>query len=107
MTHKNYAFIKNNNVVNVVVFDDPTEELLQIFKDEFELDLIIEATPKTCINGTFDGDNFWAIQPFPSWIKDENTIEWKAPIVKPNDNFDYQWNEQELKWVKIDLPLID
>jgi hypothetical protein len=104
MTHKNYAFIKNDKVVNVVVFDDPTEEILQIFKNEHEVDLIIEATLKTVVGGTFDGNNFWIIQPFPSWIKNENTIEWEAPTEMPIDGFDYQWNESKLKWVKIDLP---
>jgi len=105
MAEKNYAFIKNNYVVNVVVFDEPTKELLEIFKNEHDVDLIIEADERTFIGGTFDGKNFWRISPYPSWIKNENTLEWEAPIKMPIDDFIYEWNEAEVKWVKKDLPI--
>jgi len=105
MSEKNYAFIKNNNVVNLAVFDNPTEELLEFFKNEHGVDLIIEADKRTFIGGTFDGKNFWPIAPFPSWIKNENTLFWEAPIEKPVDEFFYDWSEAESKWVKMDLPI--
>ena len=105
MAEKNYAFIKDNNVTNIVVFDEPTKELLDFFANEHQVDLIIEADERTFIGGTFDGKNFWKVSPFSSWIKNENTLEWEAPISMPIDDFIYQWDEADTKWVKVDLPI--
>lgn len=43
--------------------------------------------------------------PYPSWILDEETCQWKAPIEKPNssDKF-YNWDEDTLSWIEISLP---
>ena len=41
MTILNYAFIKNKQVINIAVFENPTSELLNHFKNEFELDNIV------------------------------------------------------------------
>ena len=43
-------------------------------------------------------------QPFPSWILD-SAGEWQAPISKPEDNKLYLWNEKELKWVELVIPI--
>ena len=45
-------------------------------------------------------DAFIGEQPFTSWILDENTCQWKAPIDMPNDGKRYGWNEQTLTWVE-------
>jgi len=55
MAEANYAFIKNNKVVNIAVFDNPSDELLAIFKAEFSLDDIVLATEDTFIGGTWEG----------------------------------------------------
>ena len=106
MAEVNYAFIKNGDVVNVAVFEDPTDaQLLAHFKTEFSLDNIIKATDKTGIGGTYDGTKFWLPQPYPSWIKDEDTNEWVAPVAKPAfDEADpkyYEWDEATLSWVEV------
>lgn len=98
-----YAFIKNNNVVNTSVFEDPTEELLNHFKNEFELDEIVLATDKATIDGTYDGTKFWLPQPYPSWIKNEELNEWTAPVAYPtveegSDEF-YVWDEDTTSWL--------
>lgn len=103
MTQQNYAFIKNNEVVNVVIFDDPSEELLLHFKTEFNLDEILLADNKTAINGTYDGENFWLPQPYPSWIKNEETNEWESPIPYPTieegSEEIYIWDENTTSWL--------
>lgn len=38
---ENYALIKNNKVINLIVFDNPTEELLNTFKEFHQVDDII------------------------------------------------------------------
>lgn len=103
MAEANYAFIKNNNVVNVAIFDNPSIELLDHFKNEFELDLILEANDKAAINGTYDGTKFWLPQPYPSWVKNEETNNWEAPIEYPQDGLIYEWNEDILNWEEIQV----
>ena len=43
-------------------------------------------------------DAFIPIQPFPSWILDEETCLWEAPIAKPDDGEKYDWNESTQQW---------
>ena len=100
MAEKNYAFIKNNNVVNIVIFNEPTEELLQIFKLHHEVDLIVEANERTFIGGTFDGKNFWPASPFASWVRNEDTLEWNPPTLYPTDGKSYRWDEETTSWVE-------
>lgn len=107
MAEEIYAFIKNNNVVNIAYFNNPTQELLTIFKEHHQVDLIIKADLRTFIGGTYDGTNFWPIPPFPSWIKNEETLEWEAPVPKPNDDLFYKWNEDTLEWAIYELPIIE
>jgi hypothetical protein len=54
------------------------------------------------IGDTFDSIRNAFIQPklFPSWILDESTCIYKAPIDYPNDGFKYLWNETNQTWDK-------
>ena len=106
MAKTNYAFIKNGNVTNIAAFDDPSNDLLLTFKNEFDLDEILETTEKAVIGGTYDGTRFWSLQPFPSWVKDETTGEWIAPtpMPTPEPGFYFRWNEDALEWVEATLP---
>lgn len=44
-------------------------------------------------------DAFIPPQPFPSWILDENTCLWNAPIAIPIDDNQYIWDESTISWV--------
>lgn len=103
MAQINYAFIKDENVVNIAVFDDPTPELLNYFKEAYQLDDIILSNTKAEIGGTYDGTKFWLIQPYPSWIKNEEANEWEAPIPYPEieegSDEQYIWDENTLSWL--------
>lgn len=98
MSVVSYAFIKNNQVVNVAVFEDSiTEEILDHFKNESKVDNLILANEKTAMGGTFDGTKFWLPQPYPSWIKGEE--DWQAPVEMPVEEGKYfTWNEEILNW---------
>lgn len=98
MTINSYAFIKNNEVVSIALFDDPTEELLNHFKEANNIDLIILSNDKTMIGGTYDGTKFWIIKPQPSWIKNEELNEWVPPIPYPQDGGVYVWDESTTTW---------
>ena len=43
-------------------------------------------------------DAFVPPRPFPSWILDEQTCLWNAPIARPTDGKRYEWNESTKKW---------
>ena len=45
-----------------------------------------------------DRDAFIAPKPFNSWILNEDTCLWNAPVAKPIDDNKYNWNEQTLSW---------
>ena len=47
-------------------------------------------------------DAFIAPQPYPSWILDESTCWWEAPIPMPvpNNPPQYDWDEATLSWVE-------
>ena len=99
-----YAFIKDGEVVNIVVFEDSTEEqFLENFKDELLLDNIILTTDKAAVGGTYDGTKFWLPKPYPSWVK--GTDDWEAPVSYPNFNKEepkhYEWDEATFSWVEI------
>jgi hypothetical protein len=47
-------------------------------------------------------DAFIPPQPFPSWILDDNTCLWEAPVPYPNDGHLYRWDEDTLSWVRVD-----
>ena len=103
MTESGYAFVKNNSVVNIAVFDTPSNELLDHFKNEFELDEIVLATDKTVVGGIYDGTKFWPLQPYPSWIKNEELNEWEPPVPYPVtqevSDETYVWDENTISWL--------
>ena len=47
-------------------------------------------------------DAFIPPKPFNSWILNETTCRWEAPVVKPDDGQQYTWNETNQTWDLID-----
>jgi hypothetical protein len=45
-----------------------------------------------------DRDAFIPKKPFNSWILNEDTCLWNAPVAYPNDSDKYIWNESTLTW---------
>jgi hypothetical protein len=41
---------------------------------------------------------------FESWILDEDTCLWNAPVAMPEDGNQYEWNEQSVSWVSVEQP---
>jgi len=54
------------------------------------------------IGYTFDAvrDAFISPQLFLSWVLNEQTCRWEAPIPMPEDGKRYQWDEPSLSWVE-------
>jgi hypothetical protein len=43
-------------------------------------------------------DAFIPPKPFNSWILNETTCNWEAPVAMPNDGNQYKWNEINQNW---------
>jgi len=43
-------------------------------------------------------DAFIAPKPFNSWILNETTCQWNAPVAYPTDGKRYSWNETTKNW---------
>jgi len=44
---------------------------------------------------------YQARKPYPSWIGNEETMSWSAPVSYPNDDNSYTWDETIVNWVEI------
>ena len=55
------------------------------------------------LGGTYDDqrDAFIPPKPYSSWILNETTCLWKAPVDRPADGKHYFWDETQLNWVEI------
>ena len=40
----------------------------------------------------------WAEHGYPSWVFNETTCVWEAPIEKPDNDKIYDWNEENTQW---------
>mgnify|MGYP003649670403 FL=1 len=114
---KYFAKIDENNLIlTIEVLNDdvaPDENtgitfLKNFYKNENQKWKMCEkssgGTPGTVasIGGTWDETNqgFWAIQPYPSWTKNNSTWKWDAPVLFPSIANDYSiwWDEENLLW---------
>jgi hypothetical protein len=49
-----------------------------------------------------DLDAFVPPKPYPSWVLDDATCQWKAPVPMPQDGDLYEWDEAAGEWVVVD-----
>ena len=43
-------------------------------------------------------DAFIPPKPYESWILNEDTCNWEAPVTRPDDGNNYRWNEEITNW---------
>jgi len=113
-----FAKIDENNIVTsvVVVNNKDTADASGVEKEHIgaaHLEKILGGTWKqTSYNGnfrknyagigySFDGERnaFIPPKPFNSWILNETTCQWKAPVAMPNDGQMYAWDENIQNWI--------
>ena len=46
-------------------------------------------------------DAFIPPKPYPSWILEETSCLWRAPVAVPQDGKQYAWNEASTSWTEI------
>jgi len=96
----------NNLVIQVLVLDDSKTAnwLLQRFGGTWIQTSYRGEIRKNYagIGYTYDSelDAFIPPKPFDSWILDEETAQWEAPIEYPTDGKNYYWDEDSTAWVE-------
>jgi hypothetical protein len=49
-------------------------------------------------------DAFVAPKPYASWVLNNTTADWEAPVAMPSDDKQYRWDEPTLTWVEVEVP---
>ena len=47
-----------------------------------------------------DIDAFVSTKPFASWVLNQETAKWEAPVAMPDDGKKYEWNEDSQSWIQ-------
>ena len=111
-----YAFLDEDNIVTEVITGRNEDEVVDGISDweawygEFRG----QVCKRTSYNNNyrknyagvgfyFDDDRnaFIPPKPFESWILDEDTCQWQAPVDYPTDGPMYTWDEETQNWVAV------
>lgn len=109
-----YAFLDDNNIVTeVIVGIDETELIKGLTPEQWYGNFRGQRCVRTSYNGnirynyagigyTYDEqrDAFIPPKPFPSWVLDEATCQWQAPVPMPSEGF-WAWDESEGAWTEV------
>ena len=110
-----YAFLDDNWVVTeVIVGIDETDLIEGLAPEQWYANFRGQRCVRTSYNGnirknyagigyTYDTerDAFIPPKPFNSWVLDEETCRWEAPVAYPEDAAEgdmYTWNEETTSW---------
>ena len=55
-------------------------------------------------------DAFIPPKPYRSWVLDEDTCIWEAPVDRPTESGAYEWNESSQSWDSVtesEVPMLD
>ncbi|HHZ94856.1 MAG TPA: hypothetical protein EYN67_04695 [Flavobacteriales bacterium] len=107
----------NSKVTNVVFLEnDNIIDSEGVESEQLGIDYLSEGTGypfwiQTSYNGNFrknyagidyrydeDRDAFIPPKPYTSWVLDEETCQWEAPIPSPDDGGQYMWDEEIQDW---------
>jgi hypothetical protein len=113
-----YAFLDESNIVTEVITGIDETELIEgkdpeTWYGEFRG----QVCKRTSYNGnyrknyagvgyTYDAerDAFIAPKFFESWVLNEETCQWEAPIPYPTDGAIYTWDEESTDWIEVVVP---
>ncbi len=110
-----YAFLDADNVVKEVIAGiDETELIEGLLPETWYGNFRGQVCKRTSYNNnirfnyagvgfTFDTarDAFIAPKPFASWVLDEATCRWVAPVPMPSEGGPWMWDEGTESWITV------
>jgi len=107
-----FAKVVDGTVVEVIVAEQDHIDTLsgQWVQTSYNTQGGVHATGGTPLRKNYAGigftydstrDAFIPSKPYASWVLDENTCLWSAPIAKPMDGKAYKWSEETSSWIEI------
>ena len=110
-----YAFLNADNVVTEVITGiDETELIEGLLPETWYGNFRGQVCKRTSYNNnirynyagigyTYDTarDAFIAPKPFASWVLDEATCRWGAPVARPSEGGPWSWDEDTESWVAV------
>jgi len=110
-----YAYIDSDSIVVTVIVGRHEDELINGLDTET---YYAQGTPYTVKRTSFHGrirknpagigyiydavrDAFIAPKPFASWVLDEETCRWEAPVPMPSDGEPWAWDEDTESWIAV------
>jgi hypothetical protein len=108
-----YAFLNENNIVTEVITGIDETELIEglqpeIWYGNFKNQICKRTSYNNNYRKNYAGigysydsvrDAFIPPQPFQSWVLNESTCRWEAPIPYPVDENIYKWDEDNQQWI--------
>jgi hypothetical protein len=113
LTPKKIAFIVDGKVMDILQTD---ERLAAIFLSQPQIVDITDGYDSSLISlghiYSQELEKFIPEKPFPSWILNSESNNWKPPIDFPtgySDDYDfyYSWNEEVVNWEQVPKPLLN
>jgi hypothetical protein len=110
-----YAFLDENNIVTEVIVGKDENELLDgLTPEEWYGNFRGQRCIRTSYNGNIrknyasrgyiyneELDAFIPPKPYSKWILNEETVQWESPVPYPNDENNYTWNDDKIKWEEV------
>jgi hypothetical protein len=110
-----YAFLDSDNIVTEVITGIDETELIEgespeIWYGKFRSQTCVRTSYNGNIRKNYAGigytydeerDAFISPKPFASWVLDEETCQWEAPVAMPTDGKMYLWDESLVEWVEV------
>ena len=108
-----YAFLDDNNIVTEVIVGRNEDEVVDGISDwetyygNIRGQRCVRTSYNANIRKNYAGigfrydetlDAFIPPQPFASWILNEETAQWEAPVPYPDGDLMYSWNEELGDW---------
>ena len=111
-----FAKVLDNKVIDIIVAEP---QFFETFVDSSPGEWIqtsyntkggVHTLGGTPLRGNFAGvgftydrtnDVFYEPKPFSSWTLNETTWLWEAPVAKPTDDKNYNWDEATTSWIEV------
>lgn len=107
-----YAFLNQNNIVTEVISGIDETELIEgespdVWYGKSRSQTCVRTSYNANIRKNYAGigytydeerDAFIPPKPFESWLLDEDTCQWEAPVAYLTDGKLYTWDEEQQDW---------